>query len=431
MKSLNLQIIKKFIYSHQIEIILGILVGVISGSLTNFIWQNNIFAFSIGVVTGLIFSMFYHKFFYWLTSQSWFPSWILKWFSKKKIPLWGREKEIRRLIGEIKTGQSSIIVGIFGSERTAILDYLREVITGTPFIFSYLNIGPIAGDAQKKLEFGTVQFWEDALKPLLEEKNDDVQNEFKSFYEESKKRNFEHSSLETLFEQIDQKGWRLVLMIDRFHKIAHLDKLNDPSFFASLRALGSHANGPLSLILTIGESEQLLQLRTLDPGKLYEFNFMNEITLGALPEEQIEDLLAKNGITVTEERLWIKECAGGHPYLLKKAIELLNTTDRSRTFLSKFFFTSPKLETMKDQFLEEIVERELLQKNLIAHTDMCNALFSVVEGKVNMTHFKALNELRRQGFLDKSNEQWKIHSPVIAAFLSKKVQEKDQLCGVK
>ncbi|MDM8558656.1 AAA-like domain-containing protein [Candidatus Parabeggiatoa sp. HSG14] len=390
--------------------ILGIIVTIIT---TYFSMFTGAVIGVIGIMIGLFFSRFLQR----LTNQP--------WFSKKKNPrLLGREKEIQSLIGKIETGQSSIIVGIFSSERTAILDYLRKRNNSKQFIFSHLDIGPIAGNAKNQQEFGPVQFWEESLQKIG--KINELQDEFNS-YEESQQHDFEYFSLEQLFKQIDQKGYRLVLMINRFHKIVHLDKLNDPSFFASLRALGLHAHGPLSLILTISESEQLPKLRTLEAGKLYEFNFLNEINLGALSEKQTDDLLRKKGIRRKEECQWIKECSGGHPYLLQKAIKLLET--HSKSFLySLFFRNSFKPETMKDQFLEKIVERELLQKNLSTHPDMCNALFSVVEGKTNSIHSKALNELRRQGFLDKIDEQWKIRSLVIADFLSKKVQEKDQLC---
>ncbi|OQW92226.1 MAG: hypothetical protein BWK78_02310 [Thiotrichaceae bacterium IS1] len=351
-----------------------------------------------------------------------------KIWPKKSVQPFGREKEILQLVEEIKNRNSSVIVGIFANERIAILDYLSDESNkvnlygkkcADQLIFSYLDMGVQSSD-----NFDHSKFWEQALIPVYQTMTD----EEKIAYDDAKQAGFDNFSLDKLFQQMKRKEQRLVLMIDGFHRIIKFDKLNSPVFFGNLRARSSHEDNRINrinLILTVGGYQQLCSLNTQEPGKTYEFNHLNKLTLKSLTQNEVEIFLEKQAL-LPEEREWIKKCGITHPHLLAKMLECLKSTGHSRTIFSLL----RKSRMVDTQRCKEKIEQYLSNIIFSSHyLYLCEALFSIVKNEMDNLSFDALNDLREQGFLEKSNGQWQICSGLIVEFLRERLRETSQPCG--
>ncbi len=241
-----------------------------------------------------------------------------------------RRRELRRIAGRIvNRGQSSAIVGELDSGKTSLLLYLSAPETRTKLygeseerlLFSYMDAQTLGG------EFSQAQFWEHGLRPLHEQviaPNPD--SPLAQAYQMCRENEFGCFVLERLFAQMGPTGWRLVLMLDEFDLLLYHPVLNCAEFFGSLRSLASRSRGALALVIASRRSLASLNKDTQQfsrTGSPY-FNFFAEIVLGMLPNEYVTELLRRAGDRFTaEDRRFIKEVTGGHPYLVQVAASAL------------------------------------------------------------------------------------------------------------
>jgi len=240
----------------------------------------------------------------------------------------GRKKELRQITGRILTGQSTIITGSPRSGKTSIIEYL--VAPEKP--------EKLYGDEAEKLifsrwdactctsEFTLAQFWQRVLKPLEEYFIDETEQLAKA-YLNCQENNFEDYELEKLIDEIKEIDKRLVLIIDEFDLLLNSSlALHSTEFFGGLRTKFSRPNSSMVLIITANISRSRLNQemqkfsRTTSP----YFNFMEEVVLGILSNPEMDRLLEKgNAYFSNNERKFIKNIAGGHPYLLQAAASKL------------------------------------------------------------------------------------------------------------
>jgi len=236
-----------------------------------------------------------------------------------------RRRELRRITGRIvNQGQSTAIVGEPRSGKTSLLDYLAAPEACQLYdacekrlVFSYLDAHTLGG------EFSQAQFWEVALRPLHERavapKPD---SPLARAYETCRENDFGCFVLERFLAQVELTVWRLVLMLDEFDVLLHHPILNSAEFFGGLRALASRSRGALALVIASRRPLESLNKDTQQfsrTGSPY-FNFLDEIILGPWPDKDIAELLQRAGDRfTTDDRRFIAEVAGGHPYLLQVA----------------------------------------------------------------------------------------------------------------
>lgn len=234
----------------------------------------------------------------------------------------GRRRELRRITNRIvNQGQSTAVVGEPRSGKTSLLDYLAAPETrklysasGKRLVFSYLDAEMLGG------QFRQAQFWEVALRPLHERAiTPNPDSPLAQAYQMCQENDFGCFVLERLFAQMELTVWRLVLMLDEFDVLLHHPILNSAEFFGSLRSLASRSRGALALVIasrrpltSLNEDTQQFS-RTGSP----YFNFLNEITLGPWPDKDVAELLRRAGDRFRrDDRRFIAEVSGGHPYLL-------------------------------------------------------------------------------------------------------------------
>jgi len=237
-----------------------------------------------------------------------------------------RQEELWRITGRIlNQGQSTAVMGEPRSGKTSLLWYLKAPekramlynADGQRLLFSYL-------DAQTLGEkFNQAQFWEYALHPLHGQViTPSLDSPIAQAYQVCRENEFGCFVLERLFAQMVQSGWRLVVMLDEFDLLLHHPILNSAEFFGSLRHLASLSQGALALVIASRHSLADLGKDTqqFSHGSSPYFNFLEEVTLGSWPDESVAELLCRAGDRfASEDRRFIRQMAGEHPYLLQAA----------------------------------------------------------------------------------------------------------------
>jgi len=318
----------------------------------------------------------------------------------------GRKTEIHRIIRGILTGHSSVIIGSPQSGKSSILHYLHSESTKQNYgsdvkkrvfvFFDHLRLNS---------ECTQAYFWE---KVLLDLKDNPILSEY---YEKCRDNHFEKSALKELFGKIADNDQQLVLLIDRYEQLLKYPALKNTEFFGTLREFGSDINVPLILVVTMNCALENFHENTKTFNKCGSdfLNFMeqNQVFLGALSDEEIENFLNQNHQRFSsEDKQFIKQYAGGHPELLRVATEVV--MDAPKPHLDK---------ELQQALLDRTIS--LLEKTLLALApNVCKAFMAIINRSNNLTSFKReLRELEKRGLLmQDNNEKWQVRPQILVEF---------------
>ncbi len=243
----------------------------------------------------------------------------------------GRRQEIRRIGGRIlNRGQSSAIVGEPRMGKTSLLHYITQAELygkhAAKLFYSYVDIYNLES-------FDQAAFWKHALEPFYTgviAGNADARLTWA--YQTCAENAFEFYMRDRLFAHMAEAGYRLVLLIDEFDNLAGHPDLNSAEFFGGLRSQSTRTSA-LTLVITARCSLVDLNKKSqgFDRGGSPYFNFFDEITLGAFPENDVLTFLSKTPSCFTgEEHRFIRQIAGGHPCLLQAATSFLWDAHKNR-----------------------------------------------------------------------------------------------------
>lgn len=331
-----------------------------------------------------------------------------------------REKELRRLLSRILTGQSSAIIGAFDTERTVMLTYLRDPANSLllygdqakQLIFSPIDVSTL------EIECTLSEFWERALRPL-QERIDQNQKlvTLQKVYQECQDHQFENYYLDKLVVQLQQEGLRLVLMLDRYEKLLRLPLSKHTEFGAGLRSLAaSRTPSPFVLIIsgsiTIGEFHETIKHKMGWGSPWFNFVEGGIITLSTLSDSEIDDLLRRSVPPFTQQedaRNFVKEMAGGHPYFLQLAAGALLEAYENKE-------TNP-VESAQKTFYERT--KGMLDSILQSWSPTtCRAFLALVNGEDYSTFNRELWKLEKQGFVSKTEDgKWQVRAKVFSQFI--------------
>jgi hypothetical protein len=355
----------------------------------------------------------------------------------------GRQKEIRRLAGRIVSGQSSAITGTYRSGKTSILKYLMAPETqielygncADSLIFSTLDANTLP------IECNQGAFWEQMLEPFQQQIRTEVSySVLAKTYQLCKKNAFENHVLKKLIAQIKQINCQLILMIDEFEVLLYRPSLNNTEFFGGLRGLVSQSDGALILVMTTNISLTELHQKTKPfskSGSPY-FNFLDEIVLGPLSNEEIEKLLSLGNTYFTDEdRPFITNLAGTRPFLLQVVASVLwesyqtepeKKSSKRQEEVKQEVYERTKV-TLNDiwQSWNPTIRKVFLSVALACSESMQTALkiepVDIKEQIDNELGFKStLDELEKQGFVKPEGEpdehHWQIYPTIWLTFLA-------------
>lgn len=372
----------------------------------------------------------------------WFIKFLLKTLEQADDPviICARRKVINRFVDKIKTGQSAAIIGACGQEKALILTYINDnrkmlfADQNDRLIFHRLNISTLGKKCQP------AEFWERALESIQEKFSQDKESAIFKAYEFCRERNFETHYLERLIIQLRKDNWRLVLLLDQFEALLHFDYLKSSEFLSGLKVL-STLWSPSSLILIITTNLPLWKIheetKELNPyaSPFLGFFEAGAVRLGAIPEQEIDQLLKESRYSFTnDENRFLKDVSGGHPCLLENAVVTLKRIHKdissegySSFLLKKIFGRNKKensLETAKAKFKDEFTDFcDALLTNTLSlwPPKLREALVSVGQGR-DLSDFKriVIRELENQGFIQENNGNWQVRSCIFADLLKER-----------
>lgn len=239
-------------------------------------------------------------------------------------PLLGRNREKKRIISRIVSGSQS--VAITGEERMGKSQLMRHLAylglrnelygeLGSRMIFSEINAQNFSATLTP------TQFWQIALAPLVEKLADIDGPELTSAYETCKAEGFGNFGLERLLAQLQASGWRIVLLLDEFDNLLNHPILHKSEFYGGLRTLATRYES-LCIVLASRQPLESLIEATREYSRMGSpyFNFMYQLTLGALSEADSHSFLARGDDYFTRaDKDYLFFIAGGHPFLLQTA----------------------------------------------------------------------------------------------------------------
>lgn len=269
-----------------------------------------------------------------------------------------RRQPLRRVVGRLMSdGQSTAVIGEPRIGKTSLLYYLAASETRKDLYgdradhlsFSYLDVQMLG------TQFSPVQFWIQALKPIKEQFVDLAPGSLLAQqYRLCDDNGFGNFTLEMLFRLLNEKNWRLVLLLDEFDLLLHHPILNSAEFFGGLRSLTSRSGGALALVVSSRLPLLTLSMQTkkLNPTGSPYFNIFSETILGSFPEKDVTGLLnrASNRFTIWDKRA-IRVVAGGHPFLLQTAAAAMwdawedgiTETSARRRYMGQHLYREQKL----------------------------------------------------------------------------------------
>ena len=233
---------------------------------------------------------------------------------------YGREREMRQIVGRLLSSafESTSVVGERRIGKTSLLTHLAH-----PQIATELGLTPdrytvVYVDFQGCTDITPVRFWSRVLRKVARALADE---ELAALAKETMSRTeIDQYDLEDLFMEIEDRGLRLVLLMDEFEYVTQNPNFG-LDFFAGLRALAIHC--PLALITAT--REELVDLCHSDAIKGSPFfNIFASVFLRPFSPEEvaalIEGELTAASVTFSEsEKSYIGEIAGGHPIFVKMA----------------------------------------------------------------------------------------------------------------
>ena len=232
----------------------------------------------------------------------------------------GREREIRQITDRLQSSafESTSVVGERRIGKTSLLKHLAN-----PEVAEQMGLSPdeyvvVYVDFQGCNTITQVRFWGRILKRVARSlKDEELAAMAKDLVERDQIDQFD---LEDLFLEIDDRGLKLVLLMDEFEYVTKNENFG-LDFFAGLRALAIHY--PLAVITATREALVDLCHSESIKGSPF-FNIFASVILRPFNQEDsqelVEGIMGESPLQFSEEiRTAIYEMAGGHPIFLQMA----------------------------------------------------------------------------------------------------------------
>lgn len=257
----------------------------------------------------------------------------------------GRESELLTIFNRLRNRESTAIVGEPHIGKTSLLLLIADRDTQEQFlkddakriVVSFKDLQPISA------EYTPSEFWQEILEPLQDKPG---HSSITTRLNNAKEQNYSNGTLKKLFQNIEDRGQTVVLLLDEFDRLLSHPNFKDPSFFAGIRSLSTTTGG--LVVITSGRLT-IAEMNSKGQGLLGEnvdtspfFNNFIEVKLRPFTSEMATKLLQRVPGTFTDQEIFfIRRVAGRHPFLLQAmAATLYETpmgTDRHLQAAEKFY----------------------------------------------------------------------------------------------
>jgi hypothetical protein len=238
----------------------------------------------------------------------------------------GRQSEVRIVFSRLYGGESTAIVGEPHIGKTSLLNYIADESTRHEWIAQvFARTAFVDFDCHLIGADCTPQgFWQQVLQMAAEQIEDEtVRQQCQAVTE----RGCGAFDLESLFQLIGRREYRVALLIDEFDTLLDHSRFGQAEFLAALRSLATRTDG-LALItasrLSVAQMNRKSQYGS--PSGSPFFNNMIEVRLPHLSRDEAQSLLVdtlkaiKDGVAFEPADLELAySLAGRHPFLLQIA----------------------------------------------------------------------------------------------------------------
>jgi Cdc6-like AAA superfamily ATPase len=233
----------------------------------------------------------------------------------------GREREVDQVFSRLRNAEfeSSSIVGDRRIGKTSLLYNIshpdvrqRYHLEGPDYAFVYADLQMVDNATTP------VRLWQRLLRQLEQHCQDPSIKDF--VRKVSTAEALDTFALDELFEELDDRGLHVILLLDEFEQVTTNPNF-DPAFFYALRSLAIHHK----LALLTSSRRELIELCHSDKIRSSPFfNIFANIHVSVLASGDARRLilepLAQSDIAFTPENIeFLLDIAGTHPYFLQSA----------------------------------------------------------------------------------------------------------------
>jgi hypothetical protein len=344
----------------------------------------------------------------------------------------GRRREVEQVFSRLRNPEceSSAIVGERRTGKTSLLNFIShpEVVRMNGLdpntcCFIYMDLEMITPTSTP------TRFYQHLLNRLMSRVGDMELKE--RLREVAKYDTIDTYDLADLFDFVDQKGIRVVLLLDEFENIGANENFK-PDFYYGLRALAIHHN----LAIVTASRKDLLEISHSETVRSSPFfNIFATINLQPFSLEEVWELvrgsLAGTGVSFTDSEVRsIVRMAGRQPFFLQMAFHAL--FDAYQTGVEE----GRRIAQVERAFLD--AAHPHLQVYWLHSTDeerivlSLLGILSLLEGEENiqLVHWSSsmlerwysnpgpiLNGLARRGLVSRTDDQYALFSTALARWV--------------
>lgn len=240
----------------------------------------------------------------------------------------GRAREIEQVYARLRNVEfeSSSLVGERRIGKTSLLYYLADPsvraahgLDPAQYVFVYIDLQMVDRATTP------ARLWQRLLRQMGRHFQDVA---IKSLVEELRQGEpLDNFALADLFDEIDDKGVRVVLLLDEFENVTANENFG-PDFFYGLRSLAIHHN----LALITSSRRELIELTHSEQIRSSPFfNIFANINVRLLAPDDTRQLVTRSldgtGVSfTTRENETLLHLAGRHPYFIQAACHFLFET---------------------------------------------------------------------------------------------------------
>ncbi|MBI1923961.1 ATP-binding protein [Candidatus Poribacteria bacterium] len=264
----------------------------------------------------------------------------------------GRENDIARITGRLKTMQSTSIVGERRIGKTSLLYHLSDLSEMEKRGFSPDESAFVYFTFERTQNINPTQFWEHILEVFSGQiRDEEIAAEIETIRQKEEIKAFD---IERLFRRITRKKLKIVFLFDEFGSVTQAVNL-DVSFFSGLRYLASTPT-QFSLALVTASRRKLSELSHAKVAGSPFFNIFETISLKPFNEEDARHLIhtaLAGSLSFDEKEVEsLIELTGCHPFFFQMGCSYLYdayTTER----LTGDEKRAERLKTVKEKCVEQ------------------------------------------------------------------------------
>ncbi len=345
----------------------------------------------------------------------------------------GRTREVGQILGQLANParSCSAISGDPRVGKTSLLHYLLRM----PHIRGVWGLAPnwchfVYIDCQNIASFSEAAFWRHILREIEELVKDDeiLKVALNNLLQQD---NPDTYDLNSFFDKVARAGRLIVLMLDEFEWVIKNLNPKIPGLLNHLRALLNRPERGLALLIATRALLGELCAPFDFGGSPFDNCFAN-VTLPPFDETDVEELFFQYQVDIAaDERLYLSQIAGNHPYLIqltgllvtqarggkvdpeiRQTIIKAELEYKTETYFQDLFSYSSQPE----QFLLALLALQPLTQYIPASEAKLNALTRIF-GRYD----RELNHLKKRGLVLNGSNDPKIFSPSFARWLLRKV----------